>query len=777
MNRQMVKERMVMMLVFLVLALSACGTFEVEMEPTVSVVEPGSDREEPPLAAPLPAVTEVVALAERRPTPSESPVATEAAVGSIQPPDGDSKITHLDGTWNQFTDQRLGFSIRFPNQMATFRGSCVWNEQQGSYRPEPALVPVKIFEDVDAVFIAAQHYFELAGERAAGGVSYYDECNLIANSLELLRDPDNRNEPFWKLVVKEIRDDGELDHFIKARYGSGCSLGEQIPSSQDGVYDVKIVSDGKDLAQTQCPLNFMTVVKYFPAADKLIAWDRGQSYYFPADVDYSLTCDDEMTASFRFLSDTDAELEGAPLATTGYGNSENGISFDYPASWTMEEEAHAFVFRSGTVHLRVGYRLPGDTSDHGGRSGMGGTDVVVMEGTVPFLDQSLAKHGVWYFDDALIAVIYGGPPGTTVQAGGIAFTIILEDPDSDYQTETLTGQILAEAEMILASFAVASSEGSPVSGLNRYGNGAYGFSLNYPPTWTAAEVNGEAFVGPGSRSVQFSRGPVTLVIGYRRAGESAATGGSGAPGGEFDIRGSVAIAGEDVDRYVIVYQGKDKVVMYGQPGPPPLSAGDLEFAASLHDFNPDYDYVELSQADQEDADLIMSSLTIIPSGSGAPDAPTGYDTTGWQTYRNEAAGYSLMIPGDAQIVSQDPGQRVAFIGPEVDGKPRYQWMVEQYMANYPEGTDFKEPLLAGHRAFLDSLGVDEEGMIEALTIAGEPAIRTRHPGTSAADQPRDDFYFMHGEMMFQISITLFGGVEDTALTSQFLSSLIFAPSS
>ncbi len=42
-----------------------------------------------------------------------------------------------------------------------------------------------------------------------------------------------------------------------------------------------------------------------------------------------------------------------------------------------------------------------------------------------------------------------------------------------------------------------------------------------------------------------------------------------------------------------------------------------------------------------------------------------------------------------------------------------------------------------------------------------------------ADPPRNDYTFMHGELLFQISITHFDGTEDPALGNQFLSSITF----
>jgi hypothetical protein len=351
------------------------------------------------------------------------------------------------------------------------------------------------------------------------------------------------------------------------------------------------------------------------------------------------------------------------------------------------------------------------------------------------------------------------------------FTIILEDPDTDYQAPKLTEEIQAEAERILASFEVGSSQAGPFGELLSYTNLEYGFTLQFPSTWTVEEVNDEDFVGPGSRSVQLSQGTVKLVIGYRRSGEEVAIGGSGAPGGEFQIRGTTHVVGQDVDRYVIVFEGKDKVVMYGQPGPPPLSAGGLEFALRMDDFaQVDYEQIELSQTVQDEADMILSSLAVIEM----EDISVGQediDSSGWKTYSNEVRGYTLLVPEQAEIVDPDPSQRAAFIGPEIDGKPQFQFMVEHYDIDSSEATGIMQSIVEGHYAYLESMGREDVGQIEELIIAGKPAIRLRHPGSSEADEPRDDFFFLQGNTLFSISITHFGGVEDEVLNDQFLHSI------
>jgi hypothetical protein len=295
---------------------SACGTLQIEFIPDATAAETGASTPRlseainfgPTAPAPL-GLTEVITQIVTREFGLQGP---EVVVETTAQPVGadprvenaiGSEIISLDETWNRYTNYDHGFSISFPKTMASFRGSCTWNEEQASYRPQTAIVPVTIFEDSDAIYVAAEYYFELAAERTdATGVRYYDACTQVPNSLILLRDPRASSEPFWKLVASEVQDDTELDSFIKARYGSGCSLGEQAPSGQDGVYDVRIQGDGRNMEETQCLLNFGTVVKYYPDGNKVIAWDTGQAATFPADANYSVIRDEEMIKSFRFIT-------------------------------------------------------------------------------------------------------------------------------------------------------------------------------------------------------------------------------------------------------------------------------------------------------------------------------------------------------------------------------------------------------------------------------------------------------------------------------------------
>lgn len=214
----------------------------------------------------------------------------------------ESTTVSLDETWNQYTNPRLGFSLKVPKIVYHSYGACNWTTANGdhSYRPQVSAVPVKIFEDGDDIFISTEFYYELTDKTQEGGRSFFNDCQRAENSTTLLKDPGNFMEQKWRIVVQEVADEAALEDFLQERYGAGCRLGSQKPTDQEGVYDVVVEGDGKDISETACPVNFRYVVKYSPEKGKVIAWDLGQAVTFWADYAMDQSYDEAMVQSFRF---------------------------------------------------------------------------------------------------------------------------------------------------------------------------------------------------------------------------------------------------------------------------------------------------------------------------------------------------------------------------------------------------------------------------------------------------------------------------------------------
>ena len=233
-----------------------------------------------------------------------------------------SELKPLDETWNTYINHELGFSMKVPKEIMHSYGSCRWVDSEKSYRPKEASVPVKIFEDEDnkIVYVTSEYFYVLGGETRKDYVSYFSECNKTFNSIELLELPKDGCEQShyqhcWKIVTRDITDDKELEEFIKEYYGFGCSLGEKRLTRQEGVYDVGIEGDGKDLEFTECPMTYGVVLKYYPEKNKVISWRFGiQSPTFYKDYNLGGEYDTEMIKSLRIEKEI-KELEESEEAS------------------------------------------------------------------------------------------------------------------------------------------------------------------------------------------------------------------------------------------------------------------------------------------------------------------------------------------------------------------------------------------------------------------------------------------------------------------------------
>jgi len=209
-------------------------------------------------------------------------------------------VTSVDAVWDRYTNYDHGFSIKIPRQFYHYNGAdCTWDGD--SFRPAGGLVPTEVFESPDRIYISSRYFYHLAGETVQDFVHYYSQCDQVTNSVAVLQSNQYYEQQKWIFEWRDnVNNNADLEAFLRDRYGSGCSLGTQDPTDQPGVFDVKIQGDGLDLGSTLCPLNYATIVRYYPAEHKVVAWDLGQAITFAADSDWMNTYDQEMVDSFRF---------------------------------------------------------------------------------------------------------------------------------------------------------------------------------------------------------------------------------------------------------------------------------------------------------------------------------------------------------------------------------------------------------------------------------------------------------------------------------------------
>ncbi|MBL1131645.1 MAG: hypothetical protein D8M54_24570 [Chloroflexi bacterium] len=70
----------------------------------------------------------------------------------------------------------------------------------------------------------------------------------------------------------------------------------------------------------------------------------------------------------------------------------------------------------------------------------------------------------------------------------------------------------------------------------------------------------------------------------------------------------VTFLGQELIKNALVYQGKDKAVLYNNAGE--ISVGDLIFAISLESNRSDYESIAIPENVQEQADKILESFAL-----------------------------------------------------------------------------------------------------------------------------------------------------------------------
>jgi hypothetical protein len=143
-------------------------------------------------------------------------------------------------------------------------------------------------------------------------------------------------------------------------------------------------------------------------------------------------------------------------------------------------------------------------------------------------------------------------------------------------------------------------------GWYKYTQPKYGFSFYIPPDWTITdEFANHVGVSPVWQPA------VELNIGFKNVRESGVViMRTGVGAGDIVLRGTVRFLGQTLSRDVLVYEGKDKTVLYNQATE--IQIDDLVFTLSLDGFNPNLNYglVALPADIQLTADKIVESFEL-----------------------------------------------------------------------------------------------------------------------------------------------------------------------
>lgn len=199
-----------------------------------------------------------------------------------------------------YSNPDLKFTLYYPIKSYNFNGGCKQVNENGitTYRPVPEEIPVKIFETENGVYIDFEYMKILGDPTAVDGVSYFDSCVKQNKTAELLQTDSSRRT--WHIIAEKVKNTEELKQFIRSRFGPGCDLGTMTATVENNkVYDVQVKGDGLDMGETQCPINYMFVLKYVPTTGFVYTYDLGQAYTFAKNADGSEAYDMEMKDSFQ----------------------------------------------------------------------------------------------------------------------------------------------------------------------------------------------------------------------------------------------------------------------------------------------------------------------------------------------------------------------------------------------------------------------------------------------------------------------------------------------
>jgi hypothetical protein len=171
---------------------------------------------------------------------------------------------------------------------------------------------------------------------------------------------------------------------------------------------------------------------------------------------------------------------------------------------------------------------------------------------------------------------------------------------------------------------VVEPEPTPTPVLISFRDDIYRLSLEYPADWSLTEIPAG---GESSKALKFTKNDWVLIIHYKFRWDKAVMGG-GLPAGDSVNRGLVNLLDRAIPRHLVVKDGKDKVVYYGD------RFDDLEFYIRLDEDlrgYKDYEMVDIPEAIIAEMDAIAESIVrtgdpvVQPTSTPAP-TPTPIPT-------------------------------------------------------------------------------------------------------------------------------------------------------
>lgn len=129
----------------------------------------------------------------------------------------------------------------------------------------------------------------------------------------------------------------------------------------------------------------------------------------------------------------------------------------------------------------------------------------------------------------------------------------------------------------------------------------YGFTFQYPAHWAVTTDDNMV-------SIIKSDTTIALHIRFKQVGEALAITPTGVSAGDLVTQGDVLFLGQVVAQNVLVYQGKDKAVLYDNLAE--LPRGHLIFSLELASHDSDYEAIDIPEDIQAEVEAIIASFVL-----------------------------------------------------------------------------------------------------------------------------------------------------------------------
>ncbi len=178
-----------------------------------------------------------------------------------------------------------------------------------------------------------------------------------------------------------------------------------------------------------------------------------------------------------------------------------------------------------------------------------------------------------------------------------------------------------------------------------YVNNEYGFTFDYPETWTLAEDPHRIMLNHGTLRLNIAYGWASNP-GFRPVG-----GRTGLPAGDLLYSDKISFLDQTIPVHTLAYEQKDKMLLYGDSEL--IEAGNLVFSIWLEDPDgADYEALDISDAVKGGAKEILASFAHIEATGSPPDPapmPTPIVEKDLVTYVNDAYQFAFIYPSTWEL--------------------------------------------------------------------------------------------------------------------------------